>query len=79
MECPKGAVARDGLADGEVSRCKDHTCHDKVCGFLQCCQGSKGTNKEEKVGAAGLNPWLARRRDDATSLALARRGLGTRG
>jgi hypothetical protein len=36
-------------------------------------------NKEEKAGVAGLNPWPARRRDSATSLALARRGLGTRG
>jgi hypothetical protein len=25
---------RDGLADGEVSQRKDHTCHCEVCGFL---------------------------------------------
>jgi hypothetical protein len=34
MECPKGAAVRDGLADGEVSQRKDHTCHCEVCGFL---------------------------------------------
>jgi hypothetical protein len=37
VKSPKGAVKRDGLAGGEVSRCQDNMPHCEVCGVLLVC------------------------------------------